>query len=221
MLRAFIILLIYPAAFIVILFASAGRWNWTMGWVALSIRFITSFAAYFLADPEMVKERSSLRPGIHIWDMVLASLSALFIYPITLVVAGLDAGRFGWSPPLPWVIQATTLALFALGNGLILWAALSNRYFSTFVRLQADRGHMVVREGPYRYVRHPGYAGIIAAALAFPIALGSLWALIPSAIGAAGFFIRTVLEDKTLAESLSGYKEYSHQVRYRLVPGIW
>ncbi len=198
MVRGFLIILLYAGILIVMLFTSAGRWNWGMGWAALGIRIVTSFIAFFFADPELIKERSQIGPETKRWDIVLASLSALFVYPLTLVLAGLDVGRFGWSPSLHWAVQAVALVIFALGNGLTLWAALSNRYFSTFVRLQKDRGHEVVREGPYRFIRHPGYAGIIAAALALPIALGSLWALIPGAIGAGGFVLRTFLEDRTL-----------------------
>lgn len=221
MLRGFVISLLYHGAFLVILFASAGRLDWVMGWAALGIRIVISLTAVFLVDPELIMERSQARPGIKSWDMVLASLSFLFVYPFTLAVAGLDVGRFGWSPSFPWIVQAAALALFALGNLLTLWAEQSNRYFSTFVRLQEDRGQAVVMEGPYRYVRHPGYGGIIAASLALPLALGSLWALIPGVIGAGGFLYRTLLEDQTLANELTGYKEYTCRVHYKLVPGIW
>ncbi len=221
MVRGFIIILLYAGIFIVILFTSAGRWNWGMGWAALGIRIVTSFIAFFFADPELIKERSKIIAGTKGWDMALASISALFVYPFTLALAGLDVGRFRWSLSLHLAVQAVALAVFALGNGLTLWAVLSNRYFSTFVRFQEDRGHVVVREGPYQFIRHPGYAGIIAAALALPITLGSLWALIPSAIGVGGFVLRTFLEDRTLSKELMDYKEYTRQVRYRLMPRIW
>jgi protein-S-isoprenylcysteine O-methyltransferase Ste14 len=221
MVRGFVIIIFYIGAFIVILFASAGRLNWGMGWATLGIRTVISLTAFFLADPELVKERSYGGSGIKRWDVALASLSFLFVYPFTLAVAGLDVGRFGWSPAFHWAVQIIALVVFALGNCLTLWAVLNNQYFSTFVRLQRDRGQVVVREGPYRLIRHPGYAGIIAAAFALPIALGSLWALLPAAIGACGFMFRTCLEDRTLSEELMGYKEYARQVRYRLVPGIW
>ena len=97
----------------------------------------------------------------------------------------------------------------------------TNRFFSTFVRFQEDRSHEVVKGGPYRYVRHPGYAGTILAAITLPLALGSLWALIPACIGAVGFVVRTDLEDKALRQTVSGYLEYAGRVRHRLVPGIW
>ncbi len=97
----------------------------------------------------------------------------------------------------------------------------ANRFFSTFVRIQEDRGHHVVTTGPYRFVRHPGYAGAIVGSLALPLALGSLWALIPAAIGSAGFALRTHREDRMLRDELPGYLEYSRRVRWRLLPGLW
>jgi protein-S-isoprenylcysteine O-methyltransferase Ste14 len=192
-----------------------------MGWEVLGTYSAISIASLLLADPELVKERSQVRSGTQRRDMVLAGVSFLFFYPLTLAVAGVDVGRVGWSPPFPLVVQVLALAVFALGNGLGLWAVVNNRYFSTFVRIQKDRGQAVVRQGPYRYVRHPGYAGTIAAAVALPVALGSLWALLPATVGAGGFVVRTLLEDRTLVEELRGYREYASEVRYRLIPGIW
>jgi protein-S-isoprenylcysteine O-methyltransferase Ste14 len=79
----------------------------------------------------------------------------------------------------------------------------------------------VVTTGPYRYVRHPMYVGVILAFLSLPLALGSLWALVPGATCAALFVMRTALEDRTLLDKLPGYREYAERVRYRLIPGIW
>jgi protein-S-isoprenylcysteine O-methyltransferase Ste14 len=221
MLRGFAITFTYLGALAAILFTAAGRVNWSMGWAVLGTYIATSIASLFLADPELVQERSEVRSGTQRRDMILAGASFLFFYPFTLVVAGVDIGRFGWSPSLPLVVQLLALVAFALGTGLGLWAVVSNRYFSTFVRIQNDRGQAVVRAGPYRYVRHPGYAGTVVAAIALPIALGSLWALLPATIGAGGFVVRTLLEDRTLVEELMGYREYASQVRHRLIPGIW
>jgi protein-S-isoprenylcysteine O-methyltransferase Ste14 len=220
-LRGFAITALYLGMLTAILFVSAGRLDWSMGWAALGIYGAISLAAILLADPEVVKERSQVRAGIQIRDVVVAGVSFLFFYPFTLAVAGVDVGRFRWSPPFPLVVQLAAVAVFALGNGLGLWAVVANRYFSTFVRIQEERGQKVVRTGPYCYVRHPGYAGTAVAAIALPIALGSLWALIPATIGAGGFVVRTLLEDRVLMEELPGYREYARQVRYRLIPGIW
>ncbi|MBC7224324.1 MAG: isoprenylcysteine carboxylmethyltransferase family protein, partial [Anaerolineae bacterium] len=107
------------------------------------------------------------------------------------------------------------------GLGLATWAMASNPFFSAFVRIQRERGHRVVADGPYRYVRHPGYLGAIVFQMAIPLALGSLWALLPSGVAAALYVARTVLEDRTLQEELAGYREYAQKVRHRLLPGLW
>jgi protein-S-isoprenylcysteine O-methyltransferase Ste14 len=97
----------------------------------------------------------------------------------------------------------------------------SNRFFSATVRIQHERKHQVIAGGPYRYIRHPGYAGIIVFQIATPFLLGSLWALIPSGLSVVLFMLRTALEDKTLRDELSGYAEYAATVRRRLIPGVW
>jgi protein-S-isoprenylcysteine O-methyltransferase Ste14 len=89
------------------------------------------------------------------------------------------------------------------------------------VRIQTDRGQTVVSDGPYRYVRHPGYASSLLAMLAIPLALGSWWALIPAALVGALYVLRTALEDRTLQAELPGYRDYAEHVRYRLLPGVW
>jgi len=99
----------------------------------------------------------------------------------------------------------------------------SNAYFSTVVRIQEERGHAVCTSGPgpYRFVRHPGYAGAILQSLATPLLLGSLWALVPGGLAALLVVARTALEDRMLHEELEGYREYAAQVHYRLLPGVW
>ena len=98
---------------------------------------------------------------------------------------------------------------------------ISNIYFSTAVRIQYDRGHTVASGGPYHYIRHPGYLGMIIYHLSTPIILGSLWALIPASLTIALFIICTLFEDNTLKNKLEGYKEYAERVEYRLMPGVW
>ena len=139
---------------------------------------------------------------------------------ISWIVAGLDQ-RFGWSPDLPDWIQIAALILIQLGSLLGTWAMVVNRYFSSQVRIQTDRGHTVVREGPYRIVRHPGYAGALLSWLAAPVFFSSLWVILPTVLVMIASLIRTALEDHTLREELPGYEEYTQQTKYRLVPGIW
>jgi protein-S-isoprenylcysteine O-methyltransferase Ste14 len=153
------------------------------------------------------------------WDRVLAPLTGIGggVIPLT---AGLDA-RYGWSPAVSPVIELTGLLLLLAGYALSTCALVENRFFSGVVRIQSDRGHTVVTGGPYRWLRHPGYAGALLAYLTVPLLLSALWALIPAGAVLIIMVIRTRLEDLTLQEQLPGYREYARSVRYRLIPGIW
>lgn len=205
-----------------ILFISSGRLDWVMAWVYIGVGLgiVTANALIIIPrNPEMIAERAQVKEGTKEWDRVLASLGAgLGLLP--LVVAGLDK-RFGWVLGLPLAVQLLALACFVLGNGLWSWSMFSNKFFSGTVRIQKERGHTVVTTGAYRFVRHPGYLGFIIFSIATPLLLGSLWALIPAGLTATVVIIRTALEDQTLLDELNGYKEYTSQVRYRLLPGVW
>jgi len=202
-----------------ILFVCAGRldWGWAWAYLATSLGILAINVA--ILPPELIAERSRVGENVKRWDKVLSGLN---LFPIlgALIVAGLD-DRLGWSPSLALAIHLGGLAVFALGQGLFSWAMASNKFFSTLVRIQQERGHEVAASGPYRFVRHPGYAGFIAYSVAGPLALGSLWALIPAGITVVLFVIRTALEDRTLQAELEGYSGYAGQVRYRLIPGVW
>ena len=117
-----------------------------------------------------------------------------------VIVAGLDH-RFGWSPLFPLWLTVFGFLLIALGYAFGTWALIENRFFSGVVRIQADRGHVVCDSGPYRIVRHPGYAGSILALPGMVLALSSMWTLIPAAVALIIAVIRTVLEDQTLQKS--------------------
>jgi protein-S-isoprenylcysteine O-methyltransferase Ste14 len=138
-----------------------------------------------------------------------------------MVLSILDAGRFHWQPQLPLSIILLGIFLFILGQFFFLWAKRTNMFFSSVVRIQTDRGQTVCKEGLYRFVRHPGYVGGILFGLASPLVLGSFWGLIPAILAAFCLIIRTLLEDKLLRKELPGYTEYTKEVRYRLIPGIW
>jgi protein-S-isoprenylcysteine O-methyltransferase Ste14 len=89
------------------------------------------------------------------------------------------------------------------------------------VRIQDERGHTTVTSGPYRFVRHPMYVGILFMSWGMPMLLGSWLAVIPGVLNILLFIVRTSLEDRMLQAELPGYKEYTRQVRYRLIPGVW
>lgn len=219
--RTLIRLTLYILFLAVILFLSAGRLYWPTAWVFLGVYVAIILITIFLVDPELIEERTHIRAGVKKWDMVVAGLAIIFLMPSTLIVAGLDVGRFGWSPAFPVWVQVLALLAYIAGSAIGSWAMATNKFFSTFVRIQKERGHYVVTGGPYRYVRHPGYTGAIVASISLPLLLGSLWALIPATAGVCVLVIRTVFEDSTLKKELEGYSEYAGRVRYRLLPGIW
>lgn len=205
-----------------ILFISAGRLDWLMGWVYMGVygAIIVISALVVPLDPGLIEERTQIKEGVKAWDKTIVVISSA-LYPLAiLVVAGLDM-RFGWSPQISLALQIPALVIAALGYLISVWAMAVNKFYSRFVRIQKDRGHTVVSTGPYRYVRHPGYIGQIIFSLATPLALGSLWALIAGGLFGLLLVIRTALEDGVLQEELDGYNEYAEHTRYRLLPGIW
>ena len=206
----------------VVLFVSAGRLDWPMAWVYVGLYFVGILVNGIVLgrrSPELINERGRGLRGTKSWDKVWVAISAPLPL-IMLVIAGLDAGRFGWSSmPLPLAVAG--LMVLVLAYAVIAWAMAANAYFSTAVRIQEDRGHRVVSSGPYRFVRHPGYVGMILMYVGAPVMLGSLWALIPGGLNGVAFIVRTALEDGTLQAELPGYSDYAGRVRYRLLPGIW
>jgi protein-S-isoprenylcysteine O-methyltransferase Ste14 len=139
---------------------------------------------------------------------------------VRYILAGLDQ-RYGWTSGFPLTVQTAAITLCLLSSGLFSWAMASNIFFSQIVRIQAERGHAVATNGPYRYVRHPGYAGMILFEFGISALLASWWALFAGGLCATLLIIRTALEDRTLKAELTGYLDYAQQVRYRLLPGIW
>jgi len=204
---------------IAILFISSGRLDWVWVWVYVGVGIGIMAINMLILPPELIAERGQPRENVKNWDRVVTTLS-LFPTLGSLVVAGLDE-RFAWSPELALVVHLVALAVMVLGQGLFSWAMASNKFFSTAVRIQMDRGHAVATGGPYRYVRHPGYVGYVVSTLSTPLIFGSLWALIPAALTACLLVVRTALEDRTLLEELDGYQDYAARVRYRLLPGVW
>jgi protein-S-isoprenylcysteine O-methyltransferase Ste14 len=206
----------------VILFVSAGRLDWDMGWamVGLYALWVTAQAVLLIPrNPALLIERATRQKQGKRWDTVLLSLIGLTTLA-KYIVAGLDV-RFGWTDTIGLDVQLTALVLAALGCTLLTWSMVANAFFALVVRLQKERGQTVATRGPYQFMRHPGYSGSIVFELATPLMLGSWWALIPGGLGALLFIIRTDLEDKTLQAELDGYQEYAEQVRYRLLPGLW
>jgi protein-S-isoprenylcysteine O-methyltransferase Ste14 len=169
--------------------------------------------------PELLAERVGPRKGAKTWDTIILSLYGLVML-IMWVVAGFDV-RYAWSSEIGLVAQSAAMLIVIGGYALVVWATGTNAFFSQVVRIQTERGHTVVTNGPYRFVRHPAYTGAVLLVLASPIMLGSWWALIPGVICAVLMIVRTALEDRTLQVELSGYTVYAQRTRHRLLPGVW
>jgi len=144
--------------------------------------------------------------------------TALFL--VTVIVAALDDGRFHWTA-LSRSTQILALPVLILAAALQVWAMAVNPFFSTAIRIQAERGHELITRGPYRFIRHPGYLAMIVMMPATAMALGSLAALIPAVCYAAVILWRLQREDGFLTENLASYPEYLRSVRHRLIPGLW
>ncbi|HOW32010.1 MAG TPA: isoprenylcysteine carboxylmethyltransferase family protein [Bacteroidales bacterium] len=208
--------------FYTILFISAGTINYMQGLVYAAIGFAMLIIQYTVLriDPELVKERAKPGEGTLQWDKIILLLS-FFLTIAMFVVAGLDSGRYHWSPEMHPAVFVLGILLTIAGQLIFLIAQKQNRFFSSTVRIQKDREHTVCETGLYKFVRHPGYLGTIIQAVGFPMIMGSLWSILPISLSIILFIIRTDLEDKTLRLKLNGYTEYSDKTRYKLIPYFW
>lgn len=213
----------FVLAMVACLFGAAGRVDWPNGWLLFGFyagAMALTSAVLLKRDPDLIAERATGRAGMKGWDKLLSTLMGAFGPAAIWIVAGLDS-RWTWSKGLPaWAIAIGVL-LAACSYVLVLWSMVSNRFFSSVVRIQTERGHVVQSGGPYRFVRHPGYVGMIGLCLAMPLILASYWAFVPAIGTVAVAVLRTALEDRTLRAELAGYAEYARSVHYRLAPGLW
>jgi len=200
------------------------RWDWWEAWVYAIIGILSFAISRVLVarrHPDLIAERARImqHENAQPWDKLLAPLLGIG-GGLVLLVAGLDA-LFDWSPTFSLPVKILSLVIILAGYALGSYALIENRFFSGMVRIQTDRGHQVVSSGPYRWMRHPGYAGALLTYLATPLFLDSGWAFLPAVFITILLVIRTALEDRTLQNELPGYAEYARRVQYRLLPGIW
>jgi len=205
----------------VMLLWPAGRWDWIAGWVLVGIYALWVGGTAILImprHPALLAERATQRPERG-WDKIVLSSFGLFTGACYLV-AGFDV-RYGWSPDMPNLLQGVGVVTVLAGYALVAWSMMENAYFAKVSRIQDDRGQTVATGGPYAMVRHPGYIGGSAFAIAAPFVLGS-WVATPlGMVAGLMLVIRTGFEDRMLQEELEGYAEYAARVRWRLLPGIW
>lgn len=201
---------------------SAGRMDWWPAWAVVAVMAVNLTAVGIVLlrfQPNLMAERMHPPKSAKSWDRTLVSI--LRLTQLARYILGGLGLRYGWTQGFPVWLQIAGIAGCLAGYGLFAWAMASNSFFSQVVRVQTDRGHTVATSGPYRFVRHPSYAGMIVFEFAMSALLGSWWAVLAGAVCAGLFVLRTALEDRTLLVELTGYREYSEKVKARLIPGVW
>jgi protein-S-isoprenylcysteine O-methyltransferase Ste14 len=214
---------IWLAAMGALLFVPAGTLSWPGAWVFLIELWILAIAlgAWLMRyDPVLLKERSGpfvqrSQPAID--KLIVISLIALYI--VCFVLMGLDR-RYGWSAVPVWLQALGAVGLFlSIYLGYLTFR--ENSFASPVVKIQTERAHHVISTGPYRYVRHPMYAGALFHFVGVPLLLGSWWGLVFVPLFIGLFVLRIGIEEQTLRTALAGYDAYADRVRYRLIPLIW
>jgi protein-S-isoprenylcysteine O-methyltransferase Ste14 len=203
------------------LFLAAGRIDWDQGWLYVGLvvgGIALNFALMRWKNPALVRARIEKHDNVEPFDRTFFRI-AVPLALLFFVIAGLDE-RYGWTSLDPrWL--GVGILLHLTGMVPIALAAMTNPFMEVAVRIQEDRGHVTVRTGPYRFVRHPMYVGLLVMFAAWPLIVDSLWAYLPLFALAVAYIARTALEDRTLRRELPGYEDYTKITRYRLLPGIW
>jgi protein-S-isoprenylcysteine O-methyltransferase Ste14 len=179
---------------------------------------LMDFISILVISPALARERSE--PGSKGADPAVRPVaSALFV--ATVAFGAIDLGRLHWTFLFSKGVQMGAFAVFVGANALQIWAMAVNIFFSTALRLQAERGHQLVRRGPYRYIRHPGYLAMLLIGFSTALVLGSKLALFPATMYGALILFRAAREDQFLLSNLPGYADYIEGAPYRLIPGVW
>jgi protein-S-isoprenylcysteine O-methyltransferase Ste14 len=215
---AFIEAALFVIAAAAALFASAGTLAIPTYWAYLGIFTVVIVLSFATLDPDLLRER--MRPGGQKPPIALRLFSlALFAH---WIIAGLDRGRFHWSDRVPLWLRVLGLVVIAAGFALALYAMRVNRFFSSVIRIQNDRGQYVVTTGPYAVIRHPGYlAGILFVVASGPALCSWLATALLVVVTVPFLLYRVITEDRFLRVELAGYADYAGRVRWRLLPGIW
>jgi protein-S-isoprenylcysteine O-methyltransferase Ste14 len=214
--KVLLLSLLMPAMVGVIVFLTAGRVDLPGVWAVLGVLTVFCLVMAACAERDLIRERTT--PGQGERDRVTRPVGTALLLA-HWVLAGLDA-RFEWSR-IPLEVQIAGAVGYAVTMVFLFWTVRTNRFYSSAVRVQTDRGHRVVDGGPYRFVRHPGYAATLAGVFAGGLALGSWLALVPLVV-CAGLFVRRILiEEDMLRRELPGYAEYAERVRSRLIAGVF
>ena len=208
-------------ALFALLFLSAGTWDWWPGWAHLALWTLYMGIGAPLTmkfAPDLMKRRMKFGPGAEEDPDQKVFMAVAFPTLIGLyIVAGLDR-RFGWSA-MPTPVIVAGMAFVVAGMALAVTASLYNHYAAATITV--EKGQPVIDTGPYAWVRHPMYSGVLLWFAATPLALGSWWALVLTVLMAIGLYFRISGEERHLLARLPGYEAYCRKVRWRLCPGLW
>ena len=206
-----------------LLFASAGTLRWPGAWAMLATSAVLGPACgLWLAktDPALLEERMKLtareeQPAAD-KRFMLVFAAATFLWLITM---GLD--RRMQASDVPLALQMLGLAMYLASTAFIMWVFRENSFAAPVIKVQRARDPHVISTGPYAFVRHPMYSGIMLFFVGVPLLLGSWWGVVLAPIFAVLFAVRAGIEERALVAGLPGYADYAARVRYRLLPGIW
>lgn len=214
--------LVFVGLMALVLFVSAGTMAWASAWLYLIVSAVSGLASgLWLArtDPALLAERMRLKapdqPSADKWFMLVFVVIAAAWF----VVMGLD--RRLQASAMPFLLQAGGLVLYVASIVFVMWVFHENSFAAPTVTVQAERHHHVISTGPYAFVRHPMYAGVMLYFIGTPLVIGSWWGLAMMPVFFLAFAVRSRIEERTLIAGLPGYAEYAQRVRYRMLPGIW
>jgi protein-S-isoprenylcysteine O-methyltransferase Ste14 len=220
--KAMVSALLGVLAYAAVIFLSAWKLFYWQGWLYLATAVLGTVLNFIISrnDDSLLKERMDRAKDGKDWDKKLLAMYFLLTL-VSFIVAGLDSGRFHWSPEYGSSISLIGCAFMLAGQMLFAFAKHQNNFFSSTVRIQKDRGHTVCTTGLYSVIRHPGYLGMMISLIAFPVVLQSLWSALPAFLALVVLLVRTDREDKTLEMELDGYSEYMKRTKYRIIPFLY
>jgi protein-S-isoprenylcysteine O-methyltransferase Ste14 len=203
-----------------LLFLPAGTFDYWQAWVLVVVAISTWISGIFLlrANPATLQGRMRGGPTAETRMVQKVVMGGLWLSLATMLVVSVLDHRFGWSA-VPTAISLVGDVLVAVGLAVPVLAVIQNSYAAVTVRV--GEGQKVVSTGLYGLVRHPMYTGNVIMMVGIPIALGSYWGLVFVVAGLIVLAWRIRDEENLLQEKLDGYREYTHKVRYRLVPCMW
>ena len=198
--------LVFDLVLGLVLFLAAGTVFWLYGWVYLLLfyGFCSGLVLWMLShNPGLIEERAGFKSNEPTWDKAYLILIYTFIV-IWCISVPLDAVRFHWSQMPAWLHLVGAIVLLS-SFYLFYLTFRENSYLSLSVRIQEDRRQTVVSTGPYRYVRHPMYTGMLLFFLGSALLLGSWIGVLLGLLLEGTLAERAVREERVLQKGLKGY----------------